>query len=113
MVKKVIVWFSWLIVLSIVYLSPMQAMAATYVVDTTVDNGALSACTAAAGDCSLRGAVNAVNAGAGGDIISLQTGTYTLTGAVDEDANASGDLDITKAVTIQGFGAVSTIIDGN
>ncbi|MDH5511007.1 MAG: hypothetical protein OEZ32_11735, partial [Nitrospinota bacterium] len=106
--------FGYLIgLLFLALMAPGSAWAATYVVDTTVDNGALSACTAAAGDCSLRGAVNAVNAGAGGDIISLPAGTYTLTGAVDEDANASGDLDITKAVTIQGFGAVSTIIDGN
>ncbi|MDH5679290.1 MAG: right-handed parallel beta-helix repeat-containing protein, partial [Nitrospinota bacterium] len=94
-------------------MAPGLAMAAIYTVDTTVDNGALSACTAAAGDCSLRGAVNAVNAGAGGDTIILPAGTYTLTGAVAEDANASADLDITKTVTIQGAGAVSTIIDGN
>ncbi|MDH5511458.1 MAG: hypothetical protein OEZ32_14050, partial [Nitrospinota bacterium] len=77
--KQIVGYFIGLFFL--VFMSP-GAWAATYVVDTTVDNGALSACTAAAGDCSLRGAVNAVNAGAGGDIISLQTGTYTLTGAV-------------------------------
>ncbi len=37
-------------------------LAATFVVDTTADNASLSACTAAAGDCSLRGAITAANA---------------------------------------------------
>ncbi|MDH5511491.1 MAG: hypothetical protein OEZ32_14215, partial [Nitrospinota bacterium] len=59
--------FGYLIgLLFLALMAPGGAWAATYVVDTTVDNGALSGCTAAAGDCSLRGAVNVVNAGAGG-----------------------------------------------
>ncbi len=46
----------------------------------------------------------------------LQPGTYTLT--IDdvingENASASGDLDITDALTIKGKGAQDTRIDGN
>src|SRR5690349_20849605 len=38
----------------------------------------------------------------GADTITLPSGTYTLTGAADEDAAASGDLDITGSLTING-----------
>ncbi|MDH5679209.1 MAG: right-handed parallel beta-helix repeat-containing protein, partial [Nitrospinota bacterium] len=99
--------------MALALMAPGIAMAATYLVDTTVDNGALSACTAAAGDCSLRGAVNAVNAGPGGDIISIPAGTFTLsTTGWGDDLNIKGDLDILKAVTIQGAGAGVTTIVG-
>ena len=91
---------------------PTVSLAAVYVVDTTTDNGALIACTVAAGDCSLRGAINNVNAGAGGDTITLPAGTYTTTLTGVEDLNAGGDFDIKKAVTITGAGQASTIIDG-
>ena len=92
---------------------PTVSLAAVYVVDTTTDNGALIACTVAAGDCSLRGAINNVNAGAGlGDTITVPAGTYVITGATADNANISGDLDISKTVTITGSGQASTIIDG-
>ena len=53
-----------------------------------------------------------INAAASGDTIVIPAGTITLTGAAGEDANASGDLDITKNLTLQGAGAGLTIIDG-
>ena len=44
----------------------------------------------------------------------LPAGTYTLTRAgTNEDAAATGDLDITQNLTITGAGAATTIIDGN
>src|SRR5205807_1620465 len=50
----------------------------------------------------------------GTDTISLPAGVYTLTIAGrNEDAAATGDLDITDAVNITGAGAGSAIIDGN
>ena len=65
-------------------------------------------------DCSLREAINAANVLAGADTILLPAGTYTLTIAgAGEDANATGDLDITDDLTINGAGQVTTIIDGN
>lgn len=58
------------------------------------------------GDCSLRQALSAVNAGAGsGDTIVLQSGTYVLSqGTV---------LSLAKPAAITGAGANSTVIDAN
>ena len=87
-------------------------------VDRTDDTAAATACTAAANDCSLRGAIIAANANLSPDpvIINLQPATtynLTLTNATQENAAATGDLDITTilhTVTIAG-GGNSTIID--
>lgn len=77
------------------------------------------------GHCSLREAISAANsdtasgaasgecpAGSGTDSITLPSGTYTLAipGAA-EDANKTGDLDITSDLTIAGAGASRTTID--
>jgi hypothetical protein len=64
---------------------------------------------------SLREAINAVNAGQVADnTIVLPAGTYKITiPGAGETANATGDFNINHAVTIQGAGAGSTIIDGN
>jgi hypothetical protein len=46
--------------------------------------------------------------------INLPTGTYTLTQTgAGEDGNLTGDLDITRDMTIAGAGATATIINGN
>ena len=65
------------------------------------------------GKRSLREAITAANNLAGADVIVLPAGVYkiALAGA-GEDANATGDFDITGAVTIRGAGAGLTIIDG-
>jgi CSLREA domain-containing protein len=72
------------------------------------------------GDCSLREAIQAANTnaavdacttGSGADTITVPAGTYTLTIAgAGENANATGDLDITDSVTINGAGAGTTTI---
>src|SRR5262245_48648565 len=84
--------------------------AATIDVDRFDDStaAAATACSAAPGDCSLRGAILKANAGAGGDTIKLPAGTYNLTIAnavTPEDTAMTGDLDITKSVTIMGAGS--------
>src|SRR5687768_12806150 len=64
----------------------------------------------------LRAAIDSTNASTTSDIIVLAAGTYTLTGAAQENSNASGDLDITKAtgdLVIQGAGSGGSIINGN
>lgn len=47
-----------------------------------------------------------------GDTIEVPACLITLSGAAGEDANAGGDLDIGKALTIQGAGSRRTVIDG-
>lgn len=96
----------------------------TFDVDRTDDTAAASACTAAPNDCSLRGAIIAANADPNADpvIINLQPATtynLTLANATQENAAATGDLDITTSlhsVTIIGGGSSgpnATIIDAS
>jgi hypothetical protein len=99
--------------------APLPATTAqTLVVDTTVDNPALMTCNAAANDCSLRGAILKAKTISGHDTITFDPSTngtpFVLAGTADDDANASGDLDISDAndLTIQGNGADQTIVDG-
>ncbi|WP_219414594.1 right-handed parallel beta-helix repeat-containing protein [Pseudonocardia nigra] len=59
-------------------------------------------CADAHGDCSLRAAVQEANAAGGGEI-RLDRGTYELTiDGRDEDASATGDLDVTTRIAIHG-----------
>ena len=68
----------------------------------------------ASGHISLRSAVMAANAHGGPDKIVLPVGTFLLTiPGADEQAAATGDLDINGNLTISGKGAGSTAIDGN
>jgi CSLREA domain-containing protein len=103
--------------LSLLFAAPAQA--GTITVTTSFDE-------LAGGDglCSLREAVNTANADAnsGGckdanpaqpDVIKLAGGDYHLSIPGFDDANASGDLDVTESVTIRGLGAEDTGIDAN
>ena len=86
-------------------------------VDTTADDNtpAFQACTSAANDCSLRGAISKANSDtANAYSIYLPAGTYTLAlSGAKEDGNATGDLDINCSLAIVGAGADLTTIDGN
>jgi parallel beta-helix repeat protein len=64
------------------------------------------------GKLSLREAITAANGHAGADVIVVPAGVYkiALAGA-GESGNATGDFDITDAVTIAGAGAGATIVD--
>src|SRR6185369_7854590 len=91
----------------------MPAYATILSVDRTDDTAAASACTGAANDCSLRGAIIRANSNPGADVVIvnlLPATTYNLTlaNAVQENASATGDLDITTslhAVIIVGGGS--------
>ncbi|CAN5222390.1 hypothetical protein BH10ACI1_BH10ACI1_10310 [soil metagenome] len=95
-------------------LEPTPVMAvpnATFTVTTTTDenNGA---CSAAGTGCSVREAVIAANTAAGADMITFTpNGTHQLTIAgANENAAATGDLDVLQALTIVGNGTTNTII---
>src|ERR1044072_8309242 len=91
----------------------MPVFATTLDVDRADDAAGATACTAAPNDCSLRGAIINANAdmGAMPVTINLQPATtynLTLTNATQENAAATGDLDITTAahtLTIAGGGS--------
>jgi len=99
--------------------SPDPAQAgATFVVDSTVDATDVvpgdGVCADGSGNCTLRAAVMEANALAGADTITLPAGAYTLTTVgTDEDLTATGDLDITEDLTINGAGMASTTIDAD
>ena len=62
---------------------------------------------------SLREAITLANATAAPDTIQLRAGVYSISLAgAGENANATGDFDVTNPLTITGAGAASTIIDG-
>ena len=94
-----------------------SARAAPYAVNSTVDaadaapgNGT---CATASGACTLRAAIQEANAHAGADVVSLPSGLYLLTlNGAGEELAATGDLDVTDALEVNGMGADTTIIDG-
>jgi hypothetical protein len=100
----------------------IPVFATTFDVDRTDDTAAATACTVAPNDCSLRGAIIAANTDVTANpvIINLQPATtynLTLTNATQENAAATGDLDITTTlhtVTVAGGGSSgpnATVID--
>ncbi len=80
--------------------APQMAGAATLVVSSLGDDGSPG---------QLR---TLINAAAPGDTIVVPAGIIVLSGPAFENANAGGDLDIAKNLTIQGAGAGAAIIDG-
>ncbi|MCH8301462.1 MAG: hypothetical protein IH912_01810, partial [Proteobacteria bacterium] len=77
-------------------------------------SGNVTTTTDSTDNSSLRACIIWSNANSGTDTITVPAGTYTLTIAgTGEDAAATGDLDITDDVIINGNAAAATIIDGN
>ncbi|MEO5626864.1 MAG: choice-of-anchor Q domain-containing protein [Dokdonella sp.] len=92
------------------------AQAVTFVVNTPLDGADAvvgdGACADLTNACTLRAAIAEANALPGADVIELPVGTFALTLAgVDEDAGATGDLDIAGDVVIHGAGSALTFID--
>jgi CSLREA domain-containing protein len=99
-----------------------QAVRPVFAVTSTADEADADPgdglCRAESGPCTLRAAVQEANALAGADTVVLPAGTYTLGLSdgdpdVDEDAAATGDLDVTDALTILGAGQTTTVLDGD
>jgi predicted outer membrane repeat protein len=84
-----------------------RAMPSTYTVTTRLD-----VVDAADGLLSLREAITRANNHAGADTVVLPSGVcrISLAGA-GEDANATGDFDVTGTLTIRGGGAGASIVD--
>ncbi len=109
------------VALLLLFMTTLQIKAspnATFTVNSTTDavdaNPGDSVCETAGGVCTLRAAVMEANALTGSDIISLPANVYALTIAGrEEDASASGDIDILDDLTINGAGAATTIVDGS
>ncbi len=82
----------------------LQVTTASDTVDANIGDGV---CADANGECSLRAAVQEANATRGADTIRLVAGgNYTLSIAgAGEDAAATGDLDVSSGITIEGRGA--------
>ena len=79
---------------------------ATFNVTTTLD------VVAADGKRSLREAITAANTLPGADVIVLPAGVFKIAiPGASEDANATGDFDVTDSVTITGAGRGLTFID--
>lgn len=100
-------------------LGPTRASAAEIVVTDEADTD-----DPFDGRCSLREAIESANAdaardstcadGAGADVIVLGPGEYAVDQAgADEDANVTGDLDITTEVTLRGDGIGATALVGD
>lgn len=95
----------------------LPARAQSITVSTTADDRLNN------GNCTLREAVIAANtnarvdaceAGGGADTVLLPAGSFVLTIAgAGEDASATGDLDITEDLTVEGASLITTSISGN
>ncbi len=99
------------------------ALGVTFSVNTTNDTVDRligdGICADASGLCSLRAAIQETNALTNPsfdvyDVVLIPSGTYTLQiPGGSEDAAATGDLDVTDGLMIQGSGAQSTVIDAH
>lgn len=118
-------WLCMAIGLACIYMfaAGQPALAATFTVDSELDavdsdltNGlCLNVTVVAGGACTLRAAIQQANANPDPDTIILPDGTYVLTlensSNNSEEEAASGDLDITSNIIIEGSGAKTTIIE--
>lgn len=89
----------------------------SFTVNSTVDSGDAvpgdGQCASSEGFCTLRAAVQEANAEAGVDRIVVPRGRFLIEiDGVTEDGAASGDLDLTRDVIIEGAGSGHTILDG-
>lgn len=94
---------------SLILTASMQA--ATYIVDRT-DDLTVSFCTAAAADCTLRGAIQAANANPGADVIEFDAMVFSTPQTI---TLTQGQLTIANngSLTINGTGENQLTISGN
>ena len=96
------------VLLALVGVRPAYAAGLTLIVDTTSDAN-LTACTAAANDCSLRGAINAANSAGGSNIIAFDGTVFFFGGSITLGSDLPA---ITSTLTIAGPGATLVTVNG-
>lgn len=90
---------------------PINVNKSTDATDINPGNGT---CDDGTGNCTLRAAIQEANVSPGPDMIILPAATYSLTiTGNNENVAASGDLDVTGALTITGAGEDVTFIDAS
>ena len=89
------------LVVTVAHPAPAAA-AGTFVVDTVADDAGLSACTGAAGDCSLRGALSAANGTGTADVIDFDIPAASCPGGVCRIDLTGGLLEVNQPVTLDG-----------
>ena len=96
--------------------SEQRLQLSTFRVNTTLDTVAVNLRNGkdSTGHISLRSAIMAADARRGSSTIIVPAGTFTLSiPGANEDASATGDLDLKGKITIKGAGSAKTIIDAN
>ena len=103
------------ICLTALFIFNAAASAATFTVDTTADDAALSACTdATPGDCSLRGAINNANSLAGADTINFDAAVFSTAQMITLTTDSiPRQLIINSDLTVNGPGASLLTLKGN
>lgn len=106
--------------LSLAFFQPLPVQATVWTVNSTNDlpdaQPGDGVCAASNGACTLRAAVQEANASRGEDVIqvpSLQPRFRLLIAGDGEEEAATGDLDLTDNVVLEGNGPGVTTIDGN
>ena len=92
-----------------------RVVLSTFRVNTTLDTVAVNFKNGhdSSGHISLRSAIMAADSHGGSNTIILPAGLFLLTiPGANEDASASGDLDLKGKIQIKGTNASTTIIDG-
>jgi len=97
--------------------NPLQPQGIVIEVDTIKDHDEGCSLRAAVQSANTDSVVNGCPAGSGRDVILLEPGTYalTMTNLIegDENAAATGDLDITDSLMIRGVGSSVTFVTAN
>jgi len=95
---------------------PSTSLAASFIVNSELDQVDAvpgdGVCATASEACTLRAAIQEANALAGEESIEVPAGNHVLTiPGTDEDAAATGDLDITDGLNVTGAGMDKSVID--
>ena len=114
-IRFIFVFLSGVMTLAAVNAFSSKSNAATFTVNTYADTQDINLQDGICGDvvflCSLRAAISQANFDQSPDTIIVPAGIYTESLiALNEDANAGGDFDITSPITIIGAGPNLTII---